>query len=145
MSYLRSLVYMAKKKILIQTTGQRKRAIARAIARPGKGNVFINNKSLDFVQPEIAKLLMKEPLILAEDSAKSLDIFVNVKGGGMMGQASASRLAISKALVEYNKKLKEIFLNYDRTLLIADSRRTEPHKPSRSKAGPRRHKQRSKR
>jgi len=136
---------MAKKKILIQTTGQRKRAIARAIARPGKGNVFINNKSLDFVQPEIAKLLMKEPLVLAGDSAKSLDISVNVKGGGMMGQASASRLAISKALVEYNKKLKETFLNYDRSLLIADSRRTEPHKPSRSKAGPRRHKQRSKR
>lgn len=136
---------MAKKKILINTLGQRKRAMARAIAKPGKGHIFVNNKSLDLIEPEIAKLLIKEPLILAGDSAKSLDIFVNIKGGGIMGQASAARQAIAKALVLYDKKLKETFLNYDRSLLIADSRRTEPHKPSRSKAGPRRHKQRSKR
>ncbi len=136
---------MAKKKVLINTTGQRKRAIARAIAKLGKGNVFINQTPVDLIQPEIARLLIKEPLVLAGDSVKSLDISVDVKGGGMMGQASAARQAIAKALVEYNKKLKETFLNYDRSLLIADSRRTEPHKPSRSKAGPRRHKQRSKR
>ncbi len=136
---------MAKKKVLINTTGQRKKAIARAITKLGKGNVFINQTPVDLIQPEIARLLIKEPLVLAGDSTKSLDISVNVKGGGMMGQASAARQAIAKALVEYNKKLKETFLNYDRSLLIADSRRTEPHKPSRSKAGPRRHKQRSKR
>jgi len=120
---------MAKKKILITTIGQRKRAVARAIAKPGKGNVYINDKALDLVEPEIAKLLIKEPLILAGDSAKSLDIIVNVKGGGMMGQASAARQAIGKALVGHDKKLKETFLNYDRSLLIADARRTEPHKP----------------
>ena|SRR3972149_8215584 len=136
---------MVKKKVLITTTGQRKRAIARAIARPGKGMIYVNNRTIDLMQPEIAKLLVREPLILAGETAKALDISVNVTGGGVMGQAVASRLAIAKALVEYDKKLKETFLNYDRTLLIADARRTEPHKPSRSKAGPRRHKQRSKR
>ena len=136
---------MVKKKVLIVTTGQRKRAIARAIARPGKGMIYVNNRTIDLMQPEIAKLLVREPLILAGETAKALDISVNVTGGGVMGQAVASRLAIAKALVEYDKKLKETFLNYDRTLLIADARRTEPHKPSRSKAGPRRHKQRSKR
>lgn len=134
-----------KKKEVIQKVGKRKKAIARATAKAGKGNVFINKKSLDLIKPEIAKLMIKEPLILAGDIAKNLDISVNVKGGGIFGQASASRQAIAKVLVEKDENLKEKFLNYDRTLLVADVRRTEPHKPSRSRKGSRRHKQRSKR
>ena len=133
-----------KKEIMIQT-GKRKRAIARAIARTGKGNIFINEKPLEIIEPEYIKLMIKEPIILAGDAAKDLDIKVDVKGGGVFGQASASRQAIAKVFVEYDKSLKEKFLNYDRTLLIADARRTESHKPSASKRGPRRHKQRSKR
>jgi len=136
---------LAKKKILIQKTGKRKRAIARAVGKPGKGIILINKKPLEIFEPEMLKLFIKEPLILARDIAKKLDIKVNVKGGGIFGQASAVRQAIAKTLVEYDKSLKEKFLNYDRTLLVADARRTEPHKPSRSKAGSRRHKQRSKR
>jgi len=136
---------LTKKKILIQKTGKRKKAIARAIAKSGKGVILINNKPLEIFEPEILRLLIKEPLILAGDVAKNLDIKVNVKGGGIFGQASAVRQAIAKALVEYDKNLKEKFLNYDRTLLVADARRTEPHKPSRSRKGTRRHKQRSKR
>jgi small subunit ribosomal protein S9 len=91
------------------------------------------------------KLMIKEPLILAGEIGKNLDIDVNVRGGGVFGQASAARQAIARALVEYDNTLKEKFLDYDRTLLITDFRRTEPHKPSCSKRGPRRHKQRSKR
>ncbi len=136
---------MAKKKILIQKTGKRKEAIARAVAKSGKGVILINKKPLEIFEPEILKLLIKEPLILAGDVAKNLDIKVNVKGGGIFGQASAVRQAIAKVLFEYDKNLKENFLNYDRTLLVADVRRTEPHKPSRSRKGTRRHKQRSKR
>ena len=62
-------------------------------------------------------------------------------------QADATRQAIAKGLVEYfdNKNLKDKYLEYDRNLLVYDSRRTEPHKPSRSSQGARRHKQRSKR
>lgn len=134
-----------RKKEVIQKVGKRKKAIARATAKLGKGNVFINKKSLDLLQPEIARLMIKEPLILGEDVAKNLDIEVNVRGGGIFGQASASRQAIAKVLVEKDKSLKDKFLNYDRSLLIADVRRTEPHKPSRSRKGARRHKQRSKR
>lgn len=136
---------MPKKKILIHKIGKRKKAIARATASPGTGKIKINKKTLSEIQPEIARLMIKEPLIIGKSTADKLDIYVNVKGGGMMGQASAIRLAIAKILVERDKTLKEKFLNYDRSLLIADVRRTEPHKPSRSKAGPRRHKQRSKR
>jgi len=136
---------LAKKKILIQKTGKRKRAIARAVAKSGKGKILINKKPLEIFEPEMLRLLIKEPLILAGDSVKKLDININVKGGGIFGQASAVRQAIAKTLVEYDKNLKEKFLSYDRTLLVADARRTEPHKPSRSRKGARRHKQRSKR
>ncbi|MFH1637458.1 MAG: 30S ribosomal protein S9 [Candidatus Woesearchaeota archaeon] len=136
---------MAKKKTVIQKTGKRKRAIARAVLKPGTGEIIINNRPLNSIQPEKLKLLMEEPLIVAEADFKNIDITVNVKGGGVFGQASAVRQAIARALVENNKTLKEKFLSYDRTLLVADARRTEMHKPSRSSAGPRRHKQRSKR
>ena len=142
------MLNLVKKKILIQKTGKRKRAIARAVAKSGTGRVFINGKPLEIFEPEMIRLMIKEPLIIADNSAKDLDIDVNVKGGGVFGQASATRQAIAKALVEYDKTLKEKFLNYDRTLLIADARRTEQHHASgkgASKRGSRRHKQRSKR
>ncbi|MCD6476626.1 MAG: 30S ribosomal protein S9 [Candidatus Aenigmarchaeota archaeon] len=132
-------------KKLLLTTGKRKRAIARAKAVQGTGKITINGINLDNYPNKIAKLMIKEPLVLSEDTYKKLDISVNVKGGGMFGQAEAIRQAIAKMLVQYNKKLKQVFLDYDRTLLVADVRRTEPHKPSRSKKGPRRRKQRSKR
>jgi small subunit ribosomal protein S9 len=88
---------------------------------------------------------MKEPLLVAETELKNQDIIVNVKGGGVIGQANAVRQAIAKVMVEGDKALKERFMSYDRTMLVSDARRTEAHKPSSSKRGPRRHKQRSKR
>ena len=137
------MLRLTKKKELIQTYGKRKKAIARAIAKPGKGVIIVNNKPLDLFEPEMLKLMIKEPLILAGNV--DLDINVNSSGGGIFGQASAIRQCIAKALVEYDKSLKEKFMEYDRSMLVSDSRRTEPHKPSASKRGPRRHKQRSKR
>lgn len=142
--YAERLDKMVKKKILIQKTGKRKKAVATAIAKAGRGDITINNKSLEIIEPETLRMFIKEPLTIAGD-VKDLDIDVTVNGGGVFGQASAARQAIAKALVEYNKSLKEKFQNYDRTLLVADARRTEVHKPSASKRGPRRHKQRSKR
>ena len=139
------MLILARKKELIQTIGKRKKAIARAIAKLGKGNVFINGKTLNVFEPEMLRLMIKEPLVLSEEIGKNLDIDVSVKGGGVFGQASAARQAIARALVDYDNTLKEKFLDYDRTLLITDFRRTEPHKPSCSKRGPRRHRQRSKR
>ena len=126
-------------------SGMRKRAVARVTIKPGTGKVIINKKPLEILEPEMARLLVMEPLILAGEAATKFDFKVNVKGGGVTGQASAARQAIAKLLVKNNKALKKKFLDYDRSLLIADIRRTEPHKPSRSRAGPRRHKQRSKR
>ena len=79
------------------------------------------------------------------DVAKEVDIEINVKGGGVMGQASAARSAIAKSLVLYSKdvKAKQALVAYDRLLLVDDVRRVESKKPLGTKA--RKKKQKSKR
>lgn len=118
----------------IQATGKRKRATARATLYPGKGVIRINRQLLDTIKPEFIKERILEPLILAEDTASKVDINVNVIGGGWQGQTEAARSAIARALVEHNKKLKKTFLDYDRHLLVWDSRQRETRKPNDSKA-----------
>ncbi len=129
----------------VQTVGKRKKAIARAVVKPGKGIVKVNSIPLELVSGEMVRLKMSEPLILAGDAWKAFDISVNVSGGGVLGQADAVRQCIARGLVEYLPELKKTYLEYDRNLIVFDSRRTEPHKPGHSSWGPRRHKQRSKR
>ena len=117
----------------INTSGKRKRAIARATIKPGKGRIRINKVLLDFYEPRMYRLKLREPLILAGDIINSVDIDINVIGGGIASQAEASRLAISRALLEHSKseRLKDRFLKYDRQLLVADIRRKESSKPNR--------------
>ncbi|MFH1408989.1 MAG: 30S ribosomal protein S9 [Nanoarchaeota archaeon] len=115
---------------IIHVSGKRKRAIARATLRPGKGTITINNKHLDAYQPPIARLKIREPLILAGSHVDKVDIFVRVAGGGIMSQAEAVRLAIAKSLVQHTPSLKKVFIDYDRNLLVADVRRKEPAKPN---------------
>lgn len=136
-----------KKKDYVFATGKRKVAVARAKISPGKGDVVINSTPLNLWGNEVMRLWIREPLLLAGNLSKKVNISVNVKSGGVVGQAEATRQAIAKGLVSFfkDKKLKDKYMEYDRNLLVYDPRRTEPHKPSRSKAGPRRHKQRSKR
>ena len=118
---------------VVTESGKRKRAIARATIRPGKGIVKINNQILDSYEPKLSRKKIREPLIIAGDLINKVNISVNVVGGGISSQADASRLAIAKGLVKFSKsdKLKEEFLNYDRNLLVADVRRKEPAKPNR--------------
>ena len=114
----------------INESGKRKRAVARATLKQGSGQVFINNKPLDLYTPKLSKARIQEPLILAGDVAKKLDFKITVRGGGISGQADAVRLAIAKCLSEHSPKLKDVFLEYDRQLLVADVRRKEARKPN---------------
>jgi small subunit ribosomal protein S9 len=128
---------MTKPKIkMAHASGKRKKSVARATARKGTGKVRVNSMILQHYSSETARLMIMEPLILAEEKAKEVDIDINVSGGGAISQADASRVAVSTVLVDYFKdnKLREKFINYDRKLLVSDTRQTEPQKPYRSAA-----------
>ncbi|HIJ11988.1 TPA: 30S ribosomal protein S9 [Candidatus Woesearchaeota archaeon] len=125
---------------VIHTQGKRKRAIARATVKSGKGNVTINGQSLANYGNESIRLRISEPLLLAADIIKKVNVSVNVMGGGANGQADAVRLAIARALVQFDSKLKKTFNEYDRLLLVADVRRKEVCKPNDSKARAKRQK-----
>lgn len=114
----------------IITSGRRKQSIAKATLKDGKGVVRINNVNLKVYTPNFARLKIMEPIILSEDTASKVDIDVIVKGGGAITQADAVRLAISRALLQYAPKLKDVYLNYDRHLLVADIRVKESAKPN---------------
>ena len=120
---------------IVHISGKRKRAIARATIRDGTGIVRINKINLENFYPRIFRMKLMEPLILSEDMANNVNIDVTVTGGGISGQADAARLAIARSLAEYSKndKLRNVFLKYDRHLLVADVRMPEPSKPNDSK------------
>ncbi|MES2155060.1 MAG: 30S ribosomal protein S9 [bacterium] len=120
---------MAKK--VVNTSGKRKTAVARATALKGEGRVRINKVPLEIYEPALARLKMTEPLHIAGKRAEKLDIAVTVSGGGVYGQADAARTAIARAILEYTEdaELKEQFTAYDRTLLVNDTRVKESKKP----------------
>ena len=74
---------------IIHCSGKRKSAVARATLKPGKGKVRVNNKMVDTINPKIARLKIQEPLIIAGPIATTVDINVNVLGGGYLSQAEA--------------------------------------------------------
>lgn len=117
---------------IIQSSGKRKSAIARATLRPGKGVVRINQVVLDQYTPQYNRLRISEPIMLAGSKAAKIDIDVSVHGGGITTQSDAIRLAIARGLVSYidDSQIKNVFLSYDRQLLVADVRIKETHKPN---------------
>jgi small subunit ribosomal protein S9 len=121
---------MPSTKKIVHESGKRKTAVARATIKIGKGKVRINKIPLEIYTPEIARDKIMEPLLLSKKIWTNLDIDVNMKGGGFMGQAEAARTAIARALVKWVKKssLKTTFLEYDKTMLSGDPRRKEPKK-----------------
>ena len=115
---------------VITSSGSRKTAVARASLRDGSGKVMVNERLLEFYQPTIYRMRMMEPLLLAKDVSKKVDLDIHINGGGSSSQADAARVAISRALVEYEPKLAQEFLDYDRLLLVADVRFKETRKPN---------------
>ena len=83
----------------IQTVGRRKEAIVRVRLMPGTGKFVLNGRALDNYFPsKVHQQLVKEPLVTT-DKAEILDVFANLHGGGITGQAGALRLAIARALI----------------------------------------------
>ena len=120
---------------VVNMSGKRKTAVARATVKKGKGRVRVNSQPIEILQPELARRKALEPLIIAGamDRMEDVDINVNVHGGGVMGQMDAIRTAIARGLVQYNRgaegideDLEEEYRRFDRSLLVNDPRRKEP-------------------
>ncbi|MBU1145574.1 MAG: 30S ribosomal protein S9 [Firmicutes bacterium] len=89
-------------------TGRRKSAVARVILRPGKGLIMINGREFTkYVPSSLARLDVSQPLVLTANES-TFDISVNVNGGGLIGQAGAIRLGITRALLEVNPEYRKI-------------------------------------
>ena len=91
------------KKDVITATGRRKSSVAQVKMVPGKGNITVNGKDVSEYLPfEVLVMDLKQPLVVTKNE-NTFDIDVTVKGGGFSGQTGAIRLAITKALLEYDK------------------------------------------
>ena len=103
---------------VLNTSGRRKTSVARIYMTPGQGNITINNRDLkDYFPSEVLQTNINQPITTLEAAGK-FDVRVNVKGGGISGQAEAIRLAIAKALIADNAESrpalkKEGFLTRD--------------------------------
>ncbi len=107
-------------------TGKRKTAIARVWMRVGNGQVTINKRPMDqYFARESDRTLVMEPIKFA-DTANKYDINVNVKGGGISGQAGAVRHGISRALVIAESALRDVIKRQG--FLTRDSRMKERKK-----------------
>ncbi|WFN35397.1 30S ribosomal protein S9 [Methanogenium sp. S4BF] len=116
---------------VINTSGKRKTAIARATLREGVGRVRINSVPLEIYGTEMLRMKISEPLLLVPGVLNDVDVSIDVKGGGFMGQAEAVRTALARGIVKWSNdpKIKDTYLVYDRTLLVNDSRQKEAKKP----------------
>jgi small subunit ribosomal protein S9 len=121
---------MAKKHI--QTVGRRKRAVARVTLKPGKGEWWVNSRSLeDYFPRPTHQQRIGEPLKAAEMDGQ-FDIRVRVRGGGQTGQADAVRMGLARALVEHDEDLRPVMRAGG--FLTRDARKVERKKPGRPKA-----------
>jgi len=122
----------------VQTFGRKKNATAVATCTEGTGYIRVNGRSLSILEPASLRLKAYEPIfLLGANRFKDLNIRVRVRGGGPTSQVMAIRLAIAKAIIAFAQKyedettkreMKDLLLQYDKGLLVADPRRCEPKK-----------------
>ena len=113
-------------------TGRRKSSIARVRLLNGKGKMLINGRELkDFFHIEKDRNTATEPLKLTQAGPK-YDVFVNVKGGGITGQAGAVKLGIARALVRADETLEKLLR--ENKMLTRDPRMKERKKYGRKGA-----------
>ena len=134
---------MAKKTTIeqFQSVGRRKTSVARCTMQKGTGVMRINNLDLEqAVTNPILQMRVLEPLILSGMQGK-VDIKISLQGGGVNSQADALRQAIARGLVEMlGEDAKKMFTQYDRTLIVTDTRFKETKKPNNSHARAKRQK-----
>jgi small subunit ribosomal protein S9 len=122
----------------------RKTASAHVYITKGVGKIRVNNVPVEMIQQETVREVMLAPLEISGDIRKKINISVRVKGGGLMGQASATATGISRALTGWTKSkkdpkdhplskssrddLRKRITEFDKYLISGDARRKEPKK-----------------
>lgn len=88
--------------------GRRKESVARVRLVPGTGQIIVNRKPvLDYFKRETLKMIIEQPLE-ATDTKNKFDVYANVEGGGLTGQAGAMRHGIARALLKFDEDLRPI-------------------------------------
>lgn len=122
----------------VQVFGRKKTSVAVAHCKYGKGIVKVNGQPIELLEPAGLRYKVMEPiLLLGFKRFSTLDIRLTVRGGGYTSQVYAIRQAIARAIISYYHKyvdesskqeIKQILLDYDRSLIATDPRRREPKK-----------------
>jgi small subunit ribosomal protein S9 len=93
-------------KIQYYGTGKRKTSTARVFLMPGTGQVVVNHVEIsEYFRNKAQQVLLLQPLVITENQDK-FDVYINVAGGGVAGQAGAARLGISRALLKFDSELR---------------------------------------
>lgn len=117
---------------VINTIGRRKKAVARIYMQPGKGEVIINGRKFeDYFTTDVLQIILNQPFAVLDSEGK-FDVKVNVRGGGISGQAEAVRMAIARALVEVDAENRPALKKEG--FLTRDPRMVERKKYGRAKA-----------
>lgn len=117
---------------IINTIGRRKTSVARIYMKPGNGEITVNDRTIEVYFPfDLHQIVVKQPLTLVGVDG-SYDIKINVDGGGITGQAEAARMAISRALCEFDAEHRPALKKEG--FLTRDPRMVERKKPGRRKA-----------
>lgn len=117
---------------IINKIGRRKTAVARVYVKPGTGLITVNKRDYkEYFPTEILQTLVNQAFHVTEEAGKH-DVYVNVKGGGVAGQAVAVRMAISRVLCEVNPELRSPLKKEG--FLTRDPRMVERKKYGRAKA-----------
>jgi len=117
---------------MINTIGRRKTSVARIYMAPGSGQISVNNQSIEVYFPfDLHQIVVKQPLALVGVEG-NYDIKINVDGGGIKGQAEAARMAISRALCQFDEEHRPALKKEG--FLTRDPRMVERKKPGRRKA-----------
>ena len=112
--------------------GRRKTSTARVTLRPGQGNWVVNGRTLeDYFPRAVLRQSLAQPLAITDNQGR-FDIRVNVRGGGLRGQADAVRLGIARALLKVDEEYRGRLRSQE--LLTRDPREVERKKPGRPKA-----------
>lgn len=114
-------------KPLLHGVGRRKASVARVWLKPGKGSIIVNGKDYtEYFSTDVTRSAVEVPFRLMSSKADVIDAHVNVVGGGITGQAGATQLGITRALLAGDENLRVMFRKND--LLTVDARIKERKK-----------------